>query len=329
MVSVFAMPMNLRAGIVLDFTGDTFFASNPVARAALEQAAADINGAVDFSWLGAVTDDTITGTNGGSSADFTFTKTYFDPATGLSTAVPNTQLPVGQVTVFAGARTFAGNILGEGNAGGTNIAVNITDAMDGTLPGALANAVANEQHSRGSAPVVVTAGGAIAGTNVSFAQGLHSGSVAFNDAANWHFDHTTAVAAGLNDFYSVAIHELLHVIGFGTSESWDALISGTNYLGANGIAVNGGSGTGLAAPDGDHLAFGTTSPRIIDGVLQEVALDPNLTLGTRKLLTELDLAVLRDIGLKTFPIVIPEPSSLTLLALGGLALCGRRRKLAL
>ena len=51
MVSVFAMPMNSRAGIVLDFTGDTFFASNPVARAALEQAAADINGAVDFSWL--------------------------------------------------------------------------------------------------------------------------------------------------------------------------------------------------------------------------------------------------------------------------------------
>lgn len=328
LVTAFASPMLSRAGIVIDYTGDTFFASNPVAMAALEAAAADINAAVDFSCLNAITDDTITGTNGASSASFTFSKTYLNPADGNLTTVPNTHLAVGQVNIFAGARTFAGNILGDGSAGGTGIQPVALDANDGTFALALANAEANEQHSRGGGPVINAFSGAIGSNVVSFDQGLHTGSVAFNDSANWHFDHTTAVAAGLNDFYSVAIHELLHTIGFGISDSWGSLVSGTNYLGAEGIAANGGSGVGLVAADGDHLAFGTTSPRISDGVLQESALDPDLTVGTRKFLTELDLAVLRDLGLKTFASPIPEPSSRALLALGGLALCGRRQRQA-
>jgi hypothetical protein len=37
----------------------------------------------------------------------------------------------------------------------------------------------------------------------------------------WHYDHTSPVAAGQNDFYSVALHELLHSIGFGSSDNLD------------------------------------------------------------------------------------------------------------
>ena len=138
------------------------------------------------------------------------------------------------------------------------------------------------------------------------------------------------MAAGLHDFYSVALHELLHAVGFGTSATWDSLVSGTDYLGTEGIAANGGNGVGLVNGGGDHLAMGAMSLRILDEVLQEAALNPDLTVGTRKYLTEPDLAVMRDLGLKTFPVsAVPEPSSLALFALCGTSFCGRRRRLAL
>ena len=66
------------------------------------------------------------------------------------------------------------------------------------------------------------------------------------------------------------------------------------------------------------------SARLSDGVMQEVVMDPNITTGTRKELTELDLAFLRDIGWET--ITIPEPSSTLLLGLGSFAFILRRRK---
>jgi len=300
--------------------------------AALEAAAADINAAIDFSCLEAVTSDTITGTSGGSQANFTFGKFYLNPADGAVSQTSSTLIPAGQVNIFAGARMLTGNTLGVGSSGGTGLSTGGTFTNQSQFDQAVAAAEANEQHSRGSGPIISVSSGTLAGSNFSFDQGLHTGSIAFNDTANWHFDHTTAVTAGLNDFYSVAVHELLHAIGFGISTSWQSLISGTNYLGANGIAANGGSGAGLVNGAGSHLAMGIMSPRLSDGVLQEVIMDPDLTVGTRKELTELDLAVMQDLGLKTTlpPFsAVPEPSSLTLLALGGVVLCGRRRKLAL
>ncbi len=45
------------------------------------------------------------------------------------------------------------------------------------------------------------------------------------------------------------------------------------------------------------------SQRITDGAMQEAAMDPNLTIGTRKYLTTLDLAFLRDLGYST---ILPD-----------------------
>ena len=69
-------------------------------------------------------------------------------------------------------------------------------------------------------------------------------------------------------------------------------------MGAEVIASHG-TGTGIVESDGEHFAENLMSPRITDGVLQEIVLDPNLTVGTRKGLTQLDLAVLRDLGFQT------------------------------
>jgi hypothetical protein len=46
------------------------------------------------------------------------------------------------------------------------------------------------------------------------------------------------------------------------------------------------------------------STSIVDGAPQEVVMDPSITQGSRKYLTALDLAFLRDIGYAT---IIPDP----------------------
>ena len=289
-----------NAQIVLDFSDDVanqdFFTNNPVARAALEAAVADINAAVAFN-LSAVEDIT-PGVAGSTSFDFDFTYNYSSPATGGQQTIQDTSTPVNEYRVFVGARPLAGSTLGLGGTGGAGF--NASGVIgSGTIAEVVADAQANDTHRRGGGPLVSTLSGAFDdGTGFSFEVGLNVGSLVFNDTANWHFDHTVPVAAGASDFYSVALHELLHTLGVGTSDSWNSLISGANWLGAEAIASNG-TGTGIVAADGDHFIENTMSPRITDGVLQEVVIDPDLTVGTRRDLTQLDLAVLRDLGFQT------------------------------
>lgn len=330
-VTAFFLPLTSQAQIVLNFAGDPFFTGNPLAQAAAQAAADEINAAVHFSNLNPINDDVIFGVDGGTAVGFDFDTIIDFPTNGLPATVVNSQTPAGQVNVVLGARTLAGNTLGEGGPSSTGVGTFLGGPGGGSIAQAIANAEASEQHSRGAGPVINTLSGVFAGGSpFSFDQGIRAGNVAFNDAAAFHFDHTTPVTPGTSDFFTVALHELLHVLGVGTSDTWTSLVSGTNYLGANGIAANGGSGTGIIFSDGDHLAVGTQSTRISDGSIQTAVLDPALVQGTRRNLTDLDIALLQDLGFKTFPTAaIPEPSSLALLTLGGVAVCLRRRKLVL
>ena len=83
-----------NAQIVLDFSDDlanqNFFANNPVARAALEAAVADINAAIVFDLSAA--EDITTGTAGTTSFDFDFLYNYSNPTTGGQQAVSYTHL---------------------------------------------------------------------------------------------------------------------------------------------------------------------------------------------------------------------------------------------
>lgn len=114
------------------------------------------------------------------------------------------------------------------------------------------------------------------------------GSITFDLDADWYFG-TSEAALGSNqqDFLSVAMHELGHLLGLGTADSWDRYVSGGFFLGPNAGAEYGGN---VPLFGDSHFQEG-----LKDGG-QEVAMDPSLLEGTRKLFTELDFAALADIG---------------------------------
>jgi hypothetical protein len=131
--------------------------------------------------------------------------------------------------------------------------------------------------------------GALASTPTDF--GPWGGSIAFQSTANWHFSNsTTGLESTESDFLSAAIHELCHVLGFGTAPSWATNLSGTQFVGNN---AKGKYDLGGNIPTDSirvHWVEGTT-----DGG-QETLMDPTLSKGVRKALTRLDLAGLQDIG---------------------------------
>lgn len=138
-------------------------------------------------------------------------------------------------------------------------------------------------------------------SEVSF--GYFGGGLYINDNSriSWQYDYREAVGARQYDLYTVALHEILHTLGIGTTDAdaWDALVT---------------AGDPRLAPDGDH-------------VLDPLAvMHPSISLGQRKSFTATDLGVLQDIG---WSVVIPEPSaSSLLLGLSTIALCfGRRSRI--
>ncbi|MGP1386370.1 MAG: FG-GAP-like repeat-containing protein [Thainema sp.] len=122
-----------------------------------------------------------------------------------------------------------------------------------------------------------------------------SGYISFDRNANWFFDSTPNTAYDIpnqaNDFLSVAVHEIGHVLGVSSSyRAFDQYVSSQYFYGPNAIARNGGN----------PIPLDFTRSHIRDGYKfgnwGENALDPTLTVGTRKLPTVLDLAILDDVG---------------------------------
>jgi hypothetical protein len=188
----------------------------------------------------------------------TWTATFFDPSTGNTVNLQNLSVGANTIHLFVGARNLPGTTAGFGGFGGYS--------MRGS--GAWMNLV----QSRG---------------NTGFA--TWGGSITFDTTQNWHFGTSTA---GLDtnelDFYSVAAHELGHVLGIGTAPQWTALRAGNTFRGASAMATYGGAVP--LSSDGSHWADGVTS----NG--QHTSYDPILPLGQRVGHTALDAAALRDLG---------------------------------
>ena len=97
------------------------------------------------------------------------------------------------------------------------------------------------------------------------------------------------------DLYATALHEMLHALGASTSNMpiYVGVNGGGNFTGENLMTVYGGPVPG----SGGHFAQNVQS-RVwdSDNIISEALLDPNSTSGVRKYLTEVDAALLKDLG---------------------------------
>ncbi|MDP1864571.1 MAG: hypothetical protein Q8K52_11780 [Thiobacillus sp.] len=284
----FVPPAFANIDIQFDYSYDTgsFFTSNAGSKSALESAASIFESRFSDN-LSAIA----------SSGQNDFNSIFFNPSDpfGSNVTLNSQSFAADVIRIYVGGANLGSSTLGLGGPGGfgcSGVGSFCTDA-----------------DRRGQ--------GATSGANpVDFAP--WGGAISFDKAStNWHFGSTTSgLDAGEFDFYSVAVHELAHVLGFGTADSFNALVSGTNFV---------GSSTGTVELDGDqaHWASGTFST--FNGLSQEAAMDPSIASGTRKYFTDLDFAAMQDIGWQVTP--VPEARSwvMMLAGLGMIASLARLR----
>lgn len=215
-----------------------------------------------------------------------------------------------ELRVFVGSQTFASaQTLGVGGPGFASFSGS--------------SSFVNAAFSRGQA-------GALLSEPSDFAS--WGGSITFGRTVSWYVDsdvRTLESFTGQFDFYTVAMHEMAHVLGFGTADSWFTDVSGTHtYVGAQTTALNGGVPVALQGTDAH---FATSVNGLAEGVSQQALLAPSINPGRRKYMTDLDWAALDDIGWEVASlqatVPVPEPRTWALM-LGGIMLIGaaaRRR----
>lgn len=274
--------------IQFDYTYDTgnFFSSNAGSISTLESAAAVFESRFSDT-LNAIDS---TGANG-------FNPIFFNPSIpfGSDITLTGQSFATDVIRVYVGGADLGSSTLGLGGPGGYGCS-------------GIGNFCTNSD-SRGQ--------GVTSGINaVDFAP--WGGAISFDSAnTNWYFGTTTSgLMSGEYDFYSVAVHELAHVLGFGSADSFNALVNGPNFVGPT---------TGTVALDGDQAHWATGTLSTFDSLSQEAAMSPSIASGTRKNFTDLDFAAMQDIGWQVTP--VPEASSWAMM-LVGLGLVGglaRRR----
>ncbi|MEZ6193894.1 MAG: matrixin family metalloprotease [Phycisphaerales bacterium] len=255
--------------IVFDYSLDTNnFFNTQAKRDVMDAAAAVFEAFTDQ--LAAITPGTVYNQGTANQFSDTWTASFTHPGTGSSYTVNNLSIAADTILVYAGGRNLPGSTLGEGGPGGftANGIQSFVDAVEG----------------RGQA-------GALAPVPYDF--GPWGGAITFDLFNDWNFDLNTAPANNETDFFSVAVHELAHLLGFGTATSFDVLANGTTFSGANATSVYGSNPT--LNFDQMHWAPGTTST-LPGGGVQETAMDPDIADGAIKQFTLLDFAALKDIG---------------------------------
>jgi hypothetical protein len=217
------------------------------------------------------------------------------PATGLTIDIPNLVVPENTIIVYVGARDLGGNVrglAGPGGWGGSSTNAGWFPLLQG----------------RGSA------GAANDTYSLRTDYSLWGGSIAFDVDSTWNFSLTQNVTG--TDFVSIALHEMGHVLGIGTADSWFNKISSTVFT---GVASNRSYGANPPLNGNGHFGgTGTTSRsfgsfNVTHGTVRQVLMLSSITDDNSTLVvaSDLDLAALVDIGWQISP-----PHKVTTTALG-------------
>ncbi len=245
----------------------------------------------------------------GSSISWTWSMRFTDPMTGSTFDLVDPSVGQDEYHIFVGALSLANpTTLGIGSAGGYAY----TGENNGLsfFQSELDEAFAIEEAFFDSIET--------RGEDSGFA--MWGGSLILNSNTSWHLDHMTPVSGGSFDLYSTALHEIMHTLGFGAASQWAALLSGSTFTGAEAEAIYGAA-VPLEPTGNGHWAEGITSDVFRSNSAEPITsqptlMGPSLNTGVRKEVTELDAAGLADIGWEITAVLVPEPTSLALLALG-------------
>lgn len=290
-----ALPARAQLSFSFDYSYDTagfFSGENSYRRTYLESAGAYLTSFINATSVTAIT----------ASDTDVWTPVIFDPADYTQAiSLGNISVPADTIVVYAGGASFSSpTMVAYGGPGGGSV-------PEGSSMEWIYNLLYRGNVGYRMPPI---------------------GSITFTTDWAWYFDDDISTVEDMGtavDFFSEAVHELSHLIGFGTTETWAGLVDDTNglFLGANAMAEFGG-----AVPLDDlqqHWAEGTMSYVTGTTIEQETAMDPTIYEGERKYLTDLDVAALSDIGYTVS--AVPEPTTTAaLLGLFALGLVARRRK---
>lgn len=292
--------------IQIDYTYDTnsFFAPASAERSVLESAATYV-GALLLDDLEAIVPDEPyipIGEPGWPTTGDTWEVSFQDPSDDSNTLTdPFLTVPADTVIIFAGGNDFTGGQLAEAGFGGA-----VTFASP-----AFNSTVATRGESGGTNDEVSMWGGFLSVDNVGTTWDLS-------------LDGST-MGSGEYHLYSVLLHEIGHVIGLGTANSWFNRVSSGNFTGTEANAVFGGpvpiTGTG-----NEHFLDDISSDIYGTATAQEPSLSKDIASEQVKLFTEVDVAALDDIGWDVASAPIPEPGVSTLALMLAAILCLRRRR---
>ena len=129
--------------------------------------------------------------------------------------------------------------------------------------------------------------------------GDHSGwggSIALDDSEDWNLSIDSLPGDDQVDLYSNVLHEVGHILGFGTSSTqgttaWMNLVNPTNATFSGQASNRVWGGPVPLEADLAHLSNNNFEP-----VGRETVFDPGIGRGDRKTMTSLDWAVLDDVG---------------------------------
>ncbi|MCA9211975.1 MAG: hypothetical protein KDB27_02835, partial [Planctomycetales bacterium] len=127
--------------------------------------------------------------------------------------------------------------------------------------------------------------------------GVWGGTLTFSQNMNWHFGiEDSTLQFEQFDFMTVAMHELTHLLGVGQSPSFNALANFQGrFTGPEAVDVSSPTNRILELDELEHHFRENTKSRY-GGRLQQSLMEPGIPNGERLYLTQLDRAVLRDIG---------------------------------
>lgn len=220
----------------------------------------------------------------------------FHPSVGTSNRLegtlvdvtPNLQIASNEIVVFVGARDLPGDSKGVGGTGSHSFpaASNLTQA--------------ELQQIIQFRETVTGRGQPGALTNPRTDEAPWGGSIGFDTQTNWYFGFDeTNIGTNQVDFFSIATHELAHVLGFGINRTdvvtaWDRLATPTAFLGAQARAAYAGNGN---VP----LEFDHWADSVLDVHGQASSMAERFLLGKRQIFTPLDFAALGDLGWQVVP----------------------------